>query len=365
MIALSGCPRKTGHDDLRRQPPTDRLIERFPARHHAGFQGIPYSPSGRPSLLLEGRVRSPHGAIVSRLFTALVAVLVLIPVLAAGLALAGAARWSRDSRRAGDRLLAREWADDAPDPGRGGTDGGDAVPDPVRRYLDRSAPARLPTIRVARIQQTGQFLLRPPDGWAPFTATQLFTGTRPGLLWDARVRMAPLLQVHVRDRYGTGHGSMRGAVAGLVPVVDTRGGGALAEAAAMRYLAEAVWLPTRLRPGGGLRWTPVSDSVARATLVDGTIRTSLEFTFDEEGDIVSIRSDRRFRGEDEEPRWAPWVGRCEAYQDVGGYRIPGRCTVAWVIDGEERPYWKGRVDAVVYEYGPGLTTTRWPSPPPR
>lgn len=266
----------------------------------------------------------------------LVALLVTVAI-AGG---AGSALWSRGTRTVLDSLLEQART---PVP----VDG--ELPAPVRRYLDRADPGEGPPIRVARIHQTGEFLLSPPDGWAPFSATQLFTVEPPGMLWDATIRMAPFVSMRVRDSYVDGTGSMHGAILGLVTVLKEGGSPRMAEATLARYLAEAPWFPTRLRPSPDLRWEPVDDSTAIATLRDGAVEVSLTFRFDTAG-VSGVRADRRFRGKEEEPAWAPWEGRFHDYRERDGVRIPTRAEVFWVIDGEERPYWRGTIESAAYEY---------------
>lgn len=231
-------------------------------------------------------------------------------------------------------------------------------PEPVRRYLDLAIPDDATPIRVARLEQSGEFLLTPPDGWAPFTATQLFTVHPPAMLWNASIRAAPLLAVRVRDSYTDGVGSMRGAMLGLLTVLEDSGPDAMAEASLARYLAEAPWFPTRLRPSEGLQWTAVDDSTAEALLRDGDVTVSLEFRFSPTGEVREIYADRRFRGEAEDPRYAPWIGRFGEYELMDGYRIPTRAEVAWVLDGEEQPYWRGRIEWARYETAVDVTTAR-------
>lgn len=276
--------------------------------------------------------------IVRILLAATLALLVVI-LSAAGL---GAFLWSRGTDRVADRILDRT---ETPE-----VDTAASVPAPVRRYLDRAIPTDAAPIRVARVEQAGEFLLNPPDGWARFTATELFTAHPAGMLWDATIRMAPLLGVRVRDSYTAGVGSMHGAVLGLFTVLEDSGPDRMAEASLVRYLAEAPWLPTRLLPAEGIEWAPVDDSTAMATLTDGGVTVSLEFRFTANGEIHTVYADRRFRGEAEDPQWAPWIGHFSDYASFDGFRVPTRGEVSWVIDGEERPYWRGRIEGVDYDF---------------
>lgn len=270
----------------------------------------------------------------------LAAALALLVLLATAIGM-GAFLWGRTTGQVEAAILQRAGA---PAPR---TDA--RPPEPVRRYLELAIPEGAAAIRVARLEQSGEFLLTPPDGWVPFTATQLFTTHPPALLWDASMKAAPFLSIRVRDSYVDGIGSIHGAVLGLLTVLEESGADEMAEASLVRYLAESPWFPTRLHPSEVLQWTAIDDSTATATLRDGDVSVSLEFRFAPDGQIREVYAERRYRGEAEDPRWAPWVGRFSEYEAMDGYRIPTRGEVAWVLDGEERPYWRGRIDWARYE----------------
>jgi hypothetical protein len=219
----------------------------------------------------------------------------------------------------------------------------EGVPEPAARYLRRSLPTRQPPPGIARIGHEGEF--RMGESWKPFRSTEVIA-VAPGFLWDARIRVAPLVDVYVRDSYIGGTGSMQAAIAALVPVVNQRGGAALNEGALQRYLAEAIWLPAALLPRHGVRWEAIDSARARATLVHGPTSVSLEFTFNDAGEIVRSFTPARMRevGGRYEP--TPWSARSWNCQERCGMRIPLEAEVAWHIQGEPQPYWRGRITSI-------------------
>ena len=232
-----------------------------------------------------------------------------------------------------------------------------AMPAPVERYFRRVLRDGQPRIRTARVRQSGTFRSREGGeverGWAPFTATQHFTADPPGFVWDAGIRMAPLVRVRVRDGYVNGRAMMRGAIAALVPVVSAPDDAALRAGALQRWLAEAVWFPTALLPREGLRWEPMDETHARATVVDGPTSVALEFEFAPEGEIVAVRTPGRVRtapGRSGEYVLAPWGGRYGRYETFAGMRVPTEAEVYWVLGGREEPYYRGRNERIEYEF---------------
>ena len=136
------------------------------------------------------------------------------------------------------------------------------LPAPVERYFRTVLREDRPLIRFAHVVQAGEFRSResphPEAGWQPFEAKQVLRTEPPGFVWDARIRVAPLVSVRVRDAYVGGRASMHGALFGLVTVADAADDSPLRTGALQRYLAESVWFPTALLPRigfAGPRWT--------------------------------------------------------------------------------------------------------------
>lgn len=235
------------------------------------------------------------------------------------------------------------------------------LPLPVRRYFTSVLRDGQPRICSARIRQSGTFRSRtggdPARGWSPFTASQSFSADPPGFLWDARIRIAPLVRVRVRDRYAGGHASMRATVAAVVPVVNAADDAGLRAGALQRYLAEAVWLPTALLPGQGVTWTALDGHRARATLTDAGTTVALEFEFGPGGEVLAVSTPARPRavpGRKGEYLTAPWGGRYHDWEEHHGMRVPMGADVYWVLEGREEPYFRGRNVALEYRYeGPG------------
>jgi hypothetical protein len=118
----------------------------------------------------------------------------------------------------------------------------------------------------------------------------------------------------------------------------------------MRFLAEAVWYPTALLPSQGVVWEALDDSQARATLSDGPTTVTLVFHFDAQGLIDTVRAEGRYRDVDGTQVATPWQGHFWDYQVRDGMLVPLEGEVEWLIDEDPKPYWRGRIDQVEYEY---------------
>lgn len=224
------------------------------------------------------------------------------------------------------------------------------LPAPVVRYFEFALEPGQPMVRGATVRQTGQFRMRPGGGQSSFSATQYFTAPDPGFVWDARIRMAPLITVRVRDHYFDGSAAMLGKIASLVPVVNQRDTPGLASGALHRALMERAWLPTSLLPSEGVRWDPIDDRSARATLTDAGISVSMDVHFGDAGEIVRVEADR-MRDVDGEGVPTPFVGYFGEYARMDGMMVPMQGHVEWVLPEGRFDFWHGRIEAIEFDWG--------------
>ena len=218
------------------------------------------------------------------------------------------------------------------------------LPLPVATYFRRVLPVGQPPLTSVQIEQLGQMLIN--DRWRDFSAVEQLSARPPSFVWAARVRMAPLVNTLVRDVYLDGTASMRASVSALFPVADERGGDALNDGALYRYLAEATWMPAALLPRFGVIWTPVDETHAKATISDSGTTVSLEFTFNEAGEVTRIFTPSRYRAVNGHFEPTPWQGHFRNYAERCGMWIPLDAEVSWQIAGTWQPWWRGRIVSV-------------------
>jgi hypothetical protein len=218
----------------------------------------------------------------------------------------------------------------------------------VDRYFAFALAPSQRTITRARLRFSGTFAAK-PNAWAPFTAEQDVRPLVPSFVWDARIRMMPVISVRVRDSYVDGVGAMRATLAGIVTIANQHGTPEMAEASLQRFLAEAVWYPTALLPREGLSWSAIDDATARVTLTDGPTTVSLDVTFGASGEIATV-SAMRYRDVKGTPVLTPWVGHHADYKRIEGMMIPTSGEVAWVVADRALPYWRGRLDSASYDW---------------
>jgi hypothetical protein len=275
-------------------------------------------------------------------------VLAALVATAAGVLLVAEQRWRAGTAVALARLNAG--------PGGGPATFSEAelgsLPDPVARYLRAALRDSQRIPRSVRIEWQGDFLVRPPDGWGPFTATQAVS-TRPGgFVWDARIRMAPGMSVRVRDSFVHGTGSMQAKALGLFTVVSVEGTPPIAVAALQRWLAEAAWYPTALLPSQGTQWTSLDGTSARATTRVAGVQASVDYHFGADGLVERVYTAERGRDVKGRSVLTPWEGRFTEWGERGGVRVPLAAEVAWLLPEGRQAYWRGRLVALSSEGSP-------------
>jgi hypothetical protein len=161
--------------------------------------------------------------------------------------------------------------------------------------------------------------------------------------------MMPELPVRVHDSYVAREGILNTFLLGLISLVNMRGEGDVAEGELMRFFAEAAWYPTALLTSQRVRWEPVDDSSAYATLSEGELSVTMLFTFDDQGFIETVGTEARGRAVGGEVIQTPWQDRFWNYDERGGMQVPLDGEVAWLLSEGKKPYWRGHITELDYE----------------
>ena len=271
--------------------------------------------------------------------------LIFLLLAAAGTLIYGGFRWKVETRALRERL--RRLRQPA---GRPAKDL-DTLPEPVKRFLRAALPAKPLRIEVARMAHEGTFNVS-EDGerWFPFHSTQLVIMNRPGFDWDARMSMAPGINAYAHDAYVDGEGLLHVEALGVIPLVDLLGTPEIAQGELQRFLAESAWYPTNLLPGPNLQWEAIDAESARATLRDGANTVSLIFHFQADGLIDRVNAEGRFRIVNGIAMPTPWECCVTKYEEHEGMQIPAEGEVSWLLPEGRRPYWRGRMTSIDYEF---------------
>lgn len=219
------------------------------------------------------------------------------------------------------------------------------LPAVVQKWLVQSGVVGRAGIHSARLKQNARLRLKEDGPWMPAKVEQYFTVDKPGFIWKARVKMAPLIFFAGRDMYYNGRGHMLIKLFSLLNVADARGK-EIDQGTLLRYLAETVWFPAAaLSPY--LKWEEAGANSARVTMDFGGISAAGVFTFNGEGEVVSFAADRygEFNG-----RYLlkPWTVRIEERRKFSGVRVPSRGEVVWKLDTGDFPWYRFEITEIEY-----------------
>lgn len=224
----------------------------------------------------------------------------------------------------------------------------DLLPEPVRRYLRRAVPRDAPAIRGVRLRHDGFFRPNPGPRWFAIQGEQHFTLDPPGFVWHAGIRLLPLLRIEARDCLISGRGNMLVQLNSILTLADARGP-EIDQSAQARWLAEAVWFPLAFA-GGRIRWEPIDDDSARATLACDGLPVSIVIHFGPDDLPVRVHGERYRAAEGGRAVLTPWSARCTDYHDFSGMRIPSSVEVSW--DLPEGQFHFARFHVTELEYHP-------------
>lgn len=213
------------------------------------------------------------------------------------------------------------------------------LPAPVQRYFRHVLKPGQPCLRAVRLRHDGQFKTDLKKDWMPITGDEYFRADTPGYIW-----IGTTTWFTARDQYVAGRGSLTVRLLGTLPIVQGSGS-SYDQGELLRWLAEAVWFPTSLLPGGRVIWSLVDDHSATLTLTDYGQTVSCLMSFNEQNELVRCQA-QRYR---DETHIETWVGHYSDYQDRHGLRVPTRIEAAWVIEGVEKPYARFVLRDIEYE----------------
>lgn len=225
------------------------------------------------------------------------------------------------------------------------------LPVPVRGYLLNALGSEARPLEALEMQQTGMLRSDPSsERWLRFRANQRTWPQLRQFDWDARIRLAPLVHLRVRDAYAGGIGQGQVHLWSWLKLAADRDSPELNAGALHRFLAEAPWYPTALLPSAGVRWSAIDESSALAMLEDAGTRVSLEFRFTAAGEVASIYTPGRWRRVGRSYQRCAWQGNFSDYRAVHGLRVPFHAEVGWHIDGRLELVWRGEITRIEHHF---------------
>ncbi|MFW5725982.1 MAG: DUF6544 family protein, partial [Bacteroidota bacterium] len=222
----------------------------------------------------------------------------------------------------------------------------EALPFPVRKWIERSGMIGKPAIANAKCHQHALMRMKPDQKeWYEAEALQYTTTSKPAFIWTVALNMSPFMQIRGRDKFVEGKGEMRMRMNDLITVVNETGP-KLDEGTLQRYLGELVWMPS-LALSPFITWEPVDSMSARATMEYKGVSGTGTFYFGENGDFLRFET-LRYMGNDPDAKHYTWVITADDHQEFQGIRVPSQMQATWKLDEGDWTWLKLRITHLRY-----------------
>jgi Family of unknown function (DUF6544) len=217
-----------------------------------------------------------------------------------------------------------------------------ALPEIVRAFATK-AGAREGGPYIVRLTQSVAMRFAPDQPWQELTATHL-AGTRAsGFVWHATGNMM-YLPIGVVDAFVKGTGLLNARLLNTISVANSQGS-ATDRGELLRYLAEIPLTPDVILNNSKLVWNQIDETTVSVTAPMNGGGVTVEFSFNEQGDIVEAFAAARPMGIGDKWVDTPWRGRFFDYKQLGPRRIPTRAEVGWELLDDFYLYFRGVIDS--------------------
>jgi hypothetical protein len=216
------------------------------------------------------------------------------------------------------------------------------LPASVRDLALRLGADPSPRIEGIKLEQTGEMKLGlHSKTWLPFRAQQSMSIKSCAFSW--RAKFWPFGFLSVVDALEADRGQLNVTAFGLIPLVRTPPTAALTKGEMLRYLAELPFAPDAMLHNTSLTWRELGSNQFAVSQGQASARAEVIFTLDADGRVGDVMAQDRPRSATPPVLPTPWHGTFSDYRCYEGRWLPCAGQVAWVIDGQEVPYWRGIV----------------------
>lgn len=216
----------------------------------------------------------------------------------------------------------------------------DALPAPVRRWLENAGVVGRERVQSVRLKQRGELRTRPDAAFMPARAEQYFSVDPPAFIWRVDATMLGIVPIAGRDRYVAGRGNMLIKAASLVNVVDAADE-KIDHGSMLRFVGEMVWFPAAAL-SSYITWQPIDDTRAQATMRYAGLTASATLSFDPRGRVVGMQAER-YLGGGADAKLTPWLVTCSEWRRFEGIEVPSKGDVGWELESGYFSYYRWEI----------------------
>jgi len=219
------------------------------------------------------------------------------------------------------------------------------LPETVQRWLRHAQIIGKEEMQSVRLKQKGFIRTKEDQKWMPFNAEQYFMADELGFIWNARIKMAPLIFTAGRDKYRKGKGNMVIKLLSLITVVNASGK-EIDQGTLLRYLGETVWFPSAAL-STYITWEDIDSNSARAIMSYGGITASAVFNFNDKGEVINFGCER-YMAVNDQYILGPYSVHLTDYKECKGIRIPTKVEAVWNLKAGVFSYFGGEIIDIEY-----------------
>jgi len=219
------------------------------------------------------------------------------------------------------------------------------LPEIIQNYIRKINLLDNKRIKRVRLKQQGEFKLKPSSKWKSYNAEQYVNTENMSFLWYAKIRMAPLVNIHVIDEYINGKGNLNAKLFNLITIVDEKGS-KLDKGEFLRYLSEMPWYPS-FYLDKKVVWNSKGDNGAEVELSENNTTINGTILFNNEGLIEEFSAERYYTDGDDKSL-EEWHGYWDNYNTFNDVLIPTKFQVCWHFDDKKYCYIRGKVKDIEF-----------------
>jgi len=215
----------------------------------------------------------------------------------------------------------------------------------VQKWLEYSQVIGKERTTTVHSKQKAMMRMKEGQPWMPVEAEQYFTIDKPGFIWKAKIKAAPLIHIVGRDKYFEGKGNMLIKILSLITVANARGE-EMDQGTLVRYLAETAWFPTAAL-SNYIKWEEIDADSAKATMSYGGVTASGVFVFNEKGEVINFIAERYMESNG---RYVleTWSTLMKNYKEFNGIRIPAKVEIIWKLKTGDFNWYQVEITEIEY-----------------
>jgi len=221
-------------------------------------------------------------------------------------------------------------------------------PEPVRHYLRATGVLGKPRVQNYRLHFTGRIRSAPVARWMPFEADQQSFADQPTRLFLMRARMFGV-PVEAFHRLINGRATMQVKIAGLIPMVDARGG-VMDQSETVTLFNDMCLLAPGTLLDPGIAWEQIDARTVRARFISSGRAISATLLFGDDGLLANFISDDRSRSSPDGKSFTRlrFSTPVRDYRDFGAVRLAAHGEARWMLPEGEFTYGQFDLQGVTY-----------------